>query len=392
MGVYNIEMGDRRKHDRQEKAIEFFCYINGQRFDSTTFDISKGGVFLRTDYELAVGTSAIVAPKGERERVSTSGNAPAVDVGAILVGLVVRKQDEPVHGVGIEWVRCVSRNGIQAVFDLLAFYLGLFPASLPMPMPSIAAAETVAYDFKRRQFFIPKILSSAARAKERGSARSALAQAAKSVVEQMKQGPLKKAEVQPTLTSLLRPQTTPPPPVEEDEPTRPYVDLEMESVLVDESEDGLPTVPDMPAVRIPAVSPPEIMDPPDCVQDQWTGPVKSVIDRKDSWIPVNVGVEFFAGGEVRQGTVRFIGVDGLYLMSNRVPGDIEGKVIITYPVPVEGAVKAIYLVCDLGRVDRIAEGGLSGIELEIRSVRKEPAPGLFKRYVKYLYIRMLSEE
>ncbi len=420
MGVYNIEMGDRRKDERDERAVEFFCYINGQRFDSTTFDISAGGVMLRTDYELDVGTTAIIAPKGERDRANTSGNAPAVDMGAVLVGVIVRKQEEPIRGVGIEWVRCVSRNGIQAVFDLLAFYLGMFPASLPMPMPSVAAADSVAYDFQRKRFFIPRVLSSAQRSKEKDSAKAALAEAAKSVVEQMKRGPVKKTEETPapTVASLLRPQAaaTAPPPVDEDEQTRPYVaEVEIESVLVEEpSEQGLPTVPEMPAVNIedlpaddplglktvpempavqvPEASPSELMKPPEYVRDEWTGPVTSVIDRKDSWVPVKVGVEFFAGGEVRKGAVRFLGVDGLYLMSKRVPGDLEGKVIITYPVPVEGKIRPIYLVCTMGRIDRIADGGLSGIELEIQSVRKEPVPGLFKRYVKYLYFRMLSED
>ena len=429
MGVYNIEMGDRRKHERAERAMEFFCYINGQRFDSTTFDISAGGVMLRTDYELEIGTTAIVAPKGERDRAATAGNAPAVDMGAVLVGVVVRKQDEPVHGVGIEWVRCVSRNGIQAVFDLLAFYLGMFPAALPMPMPSVAAADSVAYDFQRKRFFIPRVLSSAARSKEQDAAKRALAEAAKSVVEQMKRGPVKEEGPAPTVASLLRPQApaSAQTPVDDDEQTRPYVaEIEMESVLVEasppemappteeDSEQGLPTVPEMPAinmealpaddplglqtvpemaaVQVPEMSPSEVMVPPEYVRDEWTGPVTSVVDRKDSWVPVKVGVEFFGGGEVRQGTVRFLGVDGLYLMSKRVPGDLEGKVIVTYPVPVEGRVRPIYLVCDVGRIDRIADGGLSGIELEVRSVRKEPVPGLFKRYVKYLYFRMLSED
>ena len=421
MGVYNIEMGDRRKDERHERVVEFFCYINGQRFDSTTFDISAGGAFLRTELLLAVGTTAIVAPKGERDRVTTSGNAPAVDMGAVLVGVVVRTQQEPVSGVGIAWVRCVSRNGIQAVFDLMAFYLGLFPASLPMPMPSVAAADTVAYDFERRRFFIPKLLSRATRSNEQDEAKRALAEAAKSVVEQMKRGPQKRPEEDGAvrdLGSLLRPDAD----VEETRPYAPEPELEIESVIVEEPPippgelpyDALPTVPEMPAVHLedlpsddplglrtepempavrpPEAAPPELLDPPDYVRDEWTGPVTNVIDRKDSWVPVSVGVEFFGGGAVRQGTLRFIGVDGLYLMSKRVPGGLEGTVIVTCPIPVEGKVVPVYLLCDVHRIDRIVEGGLSGIELEIRSVRKEPAPGLFKRYVKYLYFRMLSDD
>jgi len=152
------------------------------------------------------------------------------------------------------------------------------------------------------------------------------------------------------------------------------------------------TTEEMPAVQVPETSPNEVLEPPDYARGELTGPVTDVIEHRDSWVPVSVGVEFFGGGEVRQGTVRFIGADGLYLISTRVPGDIEGTVIITYPIPLKGRTKAIYLICNVGRIDRIAEGGLSGIELEIRSVRKESVPGLFKRYIKYLYFRMLSED
>ena len=159
-----------------------------------------------------------------------------------------------------------------------------------------------------------------------------------------------------------------------------------------ESEEGQPTVPEMPAVQVPESSPDEVVEAPDFIRDEWTGPVTNVVGRKDSWVPVSIGVEFFAAGKVRQGTVRFIGMDGLYLMSSRVPGDIEGKVIVTCPVPLEGRTKAVYLVCGVSRIDRIAERGFSGIELEILSVRKEPVPGLFRRYVKYLCFRMIADD
>ena len=157
-------------------------------------------------------------------------------------------------------------------------------------------------------------------------------------------------------------------------------------------DDALPTVQEMPAVILPEESPAEIAKPTEYMEDDWTGPVTSVIDRRDSWVPVKVGVEFFSCGTVRRGTVRFIGADGLYLISTRVPGDLDGAVVVTYPVPVKGDPQSIYLVCKVVRIDRIVEGGVSGLELEIRSVRKEPVQGLFKRYVKHLCFRMFSED
>jgi hypothetical protein len=131
---------------------------------------------------------------------------------------------------------------------------------------------------------------------------------------------------------------------------------------------------------------------PEYVRDEWTGPVSGILERRDSWVPVTVGVEFFADGQVRTGTVRFLGADGLYLVSPRVAGDLTGTVIVTYPVPVEGRISGLVLVCTVRGIDRISDGGLAGLDLEIRGIRKEPAPGLFRRYVRYLYVQMLSAE
>ncbi|MBM4372450.1 MAG: PilZ domain-containing protein [Deltaproteobacteria bacterium] len=340
MGVFTVG-DDRRAHPRERRPVEFRCYIEGHRFDASCFDISAGGAFLRTERDLAPGVVAVVGPRGEPPRPPSGGTGPVPDVAAVLVGRVVRRQEQPVRGVAIQWMRCVSRRGIQPIFDLLAFGLGLFPSALPLPMPSVARSEAVGYDFLRRSFFVPRELSLGARAAAPGEARRTLEEAAAAV-------------------GVREPARTTPAPAPG------------------------PSAP--PAPVLPPAA------PADGSADGWTGPVTGLVDRRDSWVPLETAVEFFADGQVLRGTVRFVWMDGLYLISPRVPGDLRGVVVVTFPVPLQGGPRDLVLVTSIRHIDRIAENGLSGLELEIRSVRREPVPGLFPRYVRHLCVRMLAEE
>ena len=49
---------ERRQHPRRVSRQDVFCYIDGNRFDACSEDLSAGGMFLRTDgrVEVAVGT------------------------------------------------------------------------------------------------------------------------------------------------------------------------------------------------------------------------------------------------------------------------------------------------------------------------------------------------
>lgn len=73
---------DRRVHQRLPCELEFYCCIDGCRFDGAAVDISGGGVLLATDARIRIGAKVLVVPKKEVMRTFP----------VMLPGNVVRRQ------------------------------------------------------------------------------------------------------------------------------------------------------------------------------------------------------------------------------------------------------------------------------------------------------------
>ena len=54
---------NRRQHTRNLKALHFTCYIDGQRFDARSIDVSVGGAFMETGALVPMGSVALIALK-----------------------------------------------------------------------------------------------------------------------------------------------------------------------------------------------------------------------------------------------------------------------------------------------------------------------------------------
>ena len=145
---------DRRKHIRSLKELEFTCYVDGQRFEARSLDIARGGAFMETDELVPTGSVALIAlkkgakPEDEQQRRPSRRQEYPI----VLLALVVRHQTTPVTGVGLQWLRCVSRVGLDPLFDFLGFVMDLFPSSLPLPPSSVAAQDFIEYDFILDEF------------------------------------------------------------------------------------------------------------------------------------------------------------------------------------------------------------------------------------------------
>lgn len=102
---------ERRQHPRRVSRQDVFCYIDGNRFDACSEDLSAGGMFLRTDgrVEVAVGTivGLVVKGFGDLSRI------------VYLFARVMRKQDTPVIGLGLQWEKAVSIGGPEALVRFL---------------------------------------------------------------------------------------------------------------------------------------------------------------------------------------------------------------------------------------------------------------------------------
>ncbi|MFH1529989.1 MAG: PilZ domain-containing protein [Pseudomonadota bacterium] len=144
---------NRRQHTRSLKALDFSCYIDGQQFDARSLDVSAGGAFMETGALVPVGSVALIAlTKGNKEAETRRRAARRQEFPVLLLGLVVRHQTTPVSGVGLQWLRCVSRVGLQPMLDFLGFVLDLYPSTLPLPASEVTTLDFVEFDFVLQEF------------------------------------------------------------------------------------------------------------------------------------------------------------------------------------------------------------------------------------------------
>jgi hypothetical protein len=142
-----MSSSDRRRFPRYEKQIDFYCYVNGQRFDSSSVDMSRGGAYLETNDEPQPHSLVVIVPKALRTRQSA----------VALVGAVRRSGAHPVRGVGVEWLRCVSRRGMQDVYVFLSEFLDIQRDAVETPSTDVTNSNVAAYNFRTESFYVPDI-------------------------------------------------------------------------------------------------------------------------------------------------------------------------------------------------------------------------------------------
>lgn len=133
---------ERRLFERIPLTEEFYCYaVDGTRLDAHSQDISSGGIFLRTDDQLAEQAPIALVFKNDPTRTSP----------IYLTGKVVRCTVEPVKGVGVEWVKAVS-NGPE---EELATFL---EEVLHIRTPQLQVAQVPGQEHPRVEFTFPRIV------------------------------------------------------------------------------------------------------------------------------------------------------------------------------------------------------------------------------------------
>jgi hypothetical protein len=85
--------------------------------------------------------------------------AHRIQSGVALIGAVRREQQTPVRGVGVEWLRCVSRYGYSDVREFLIQFLELAPAHLPDPPAEVLNSPVAAYNFRAENYYVPDLPS-----------------------------------------------------------------------------------------------------------------------------------------------------------------------------------------------------------------------------------------
>lgn len=342
---------ERRQHERHQKVIRFQCYIDGHRFDTASLDISTGGAFLETDDDIRMGAVVMIVPVREMKK----------KLPVVLVGTVVRKQLDPTAGLGIEWHKCVTRNGIQQVFDFMAFYLDLYPSHLPLPAPGVSQSKVVAYDFRRGNFYIPNL------------------------------PPAEDSDKQSKGDAAKRPDA---PPAEEKPPEQPP----------DAAPQKPKARPVTTAVRVHAGGEKKessgaaedlsdkLVKPPQYSRETAPGHVTTQVTEQSTRIPVAIAAQLFVHDHIYDGTIRQLGTRTLSVTMDSCPENISNaKPLVALPVPVKGRQLRVYLACSPTSIEDYQTTSAVTLELAINKVEREDLDGLFERYVRFLFFKLVAQ-
>ncbi|MFH1532674.1 MAG: PilZ domain-containing protein [Pseudomonadota bacterium] len=112
---------ERRRYERRELKAEVYCYIEGQRVDVRSSDISQGGMFIETGQPVLPGTELAVVVKAQL----LDGRRPV-----FLTARVMRRQAQPVKGIGIRWERATTPGDAEMLREFLRSSLGIDPRGI----------------------------------------------------------------------------------------------------------------------------------------------------------------------------------------------------------------------------------------------------------------------
>jgi hypothetical protein len=389
---------ERRTHERISKQIAFFCYVDGQRFDSSSLDVSKGGAFLHTEDRVRKNAPVILLPH------EVARKKPKV----MIIGRAVRHQMIPIAGVGIRWDKIVSRNGLHEIAELTRVHPEFFPEILPDPGIEYASASLVGYSFKDDNYFIPRLPASAGAAQPGKTRRGrpggfqhkplhrpaevekTQALARKLDEEDTWEEPHKKGP-----TSSLKDVTT--------EYNRKLTEARESPWRSDQSHEAPPGMTGSrpaPEVRVVTDKRPSsaasksIKKPPSYKRSPLPGPITNLLSYENAQIPVDVPVTITMENRKFPGHIRVLGMNNLFVACDSrnletIPDDT--RVRIGVPIDLHRKSFVVTLVTSLMLVGRDTRTGDDGMALTIVAVEQTSNPGLFERYVKFLYYRMVSK-
>ncbi|MBM4370628.1 MAG: PilZ domain-containing protein [Deltaproteobacteria bacterium] len=107
---------ERRKHTRWKLDESVHCYIDGDRIDHRSFDVSSGGLFLITDNPIPPGVQVALVFQSQFQETG---------IPIFLVARVMRRQLQPVAGVGLRWERAVTEAPAEQLIAFLRTHLRL---------------------------------------------------------------------------------------------------------------------------------------------------------------------------------------------------------------------------------------------------------------------------
>jgi len=441
---------EKRRSPRTDRQVEFFCYLDGVRFDSKSLNISASGAFLRTDDPIREGARVVMSPKG----------ADLQRLPALLIGTVVRIQTAPEKGVGIQWTRCLSRGGVDGIRCLAEYFPEIFGKPLQEPPDEVAAAPVVGYILAAGSYYVPDStgfggagtqaprqgpIPSARPAPASPALRPGSGQAPGSAAGQTGAEAARTARTLETngaedggvgrrggepggpacsaATPPVAPETEPAhapaaPTARTRGQTGTYsfgmgkasaepVFPTASSLGQGSGQDGASTQPSAPggttkkgvplgqflATRLSEAESSTLTSPKPFNKSQEAGPVTRFVSQVEALFPVELPVALAIGHKRVSGALRRLGLKCMLISCNGAEAkDIkqDDKVAVRMAIPLHRQEFKMEFACAFSGFRRDDDSGAQCLYLKIINVNQGAQPGLFERYVKFLYYRQLS--
>lgn len=119
---------ERRLHPRSPMERDIVCYINGARFDAQSRNMGVGGMFLSFSGSKVIAEGSVVGILSKpRSGVATP---------LFVVGRVVWMKPPPFPGVGLQWVKVVTRGPAAELSRFMGEVFGLKDVHVRRETPS----------------------------------------------------------------------------------------------------------------------------------------------------------------------------------------------------------------------------------------------------------------
>ncbi len=335
-----MEQGDRRQFQRRPFDSEVLCYIDGNRLDSRTADISTGGLFLHTQRYQNFPAGAIVGLVFE-----DTGVPPGT---AFLFARVVRHQETPRPGVGLHWERAVCAGSPLPLKRVVNRLFGF--EDIDVASREIAERGLTQYVFR----FPP-------------SPDSVVAQAG-------------------SPSSMARPKE-PPPAVRTPEPP-PALELDRSETRT-QARAPIAIPRDAPCGDSPIPAPPG--KEPDAGAGH-RGPLTGQIDTRGARQALDVPAVLEALGVPIPIRLRWIGVGAAGVDCPWVPVDPDIPMLLKFEIQTREGAAQIKCNARLRSSDLGKGGRTPALELTIKDIDEGGRSGLLVRYLKWLAFRQLAND
>ena len=312
---------------------EVHCYLNGIRWDAESGDISAGGMFLVSEKDIPVSSMVALVLKPQ----VNSGNEPV-----FLLGRVVRKQLQPVKGVGLRWEKAIQDGPPEMLAAFLESFMKFTPGRIELQAVGRKALVRAVYTF------------------ECEGEGQAITSAAQPTGGQNRERNREMLAIPGLATTLA----------EVDE-----LDIRVVSSSELAGEIRRPLLPRESSAGKPESAP---------------GPITERIDQMDMMAPADIGALLGISGKTLPVRIGFLGLRTMFVMTEVVPADRSADVTVSFGVMTRGGIVQIQGSCRVAEVDDGRTTGTPGLEVRVLSWDEAGHPGILRQYVKWLHFDALS--